>query len=355
VRVDLDDVQALHASDPSDMLGAISAMPTHARSGYEAGLEASELPSLEGVTSVTYCGMGGSGIAGDVLRALFRDRLGVPVDVNRGPELPEHCGPHTLVIACSYSGETAETLATFDEAVRRGCRTIVVTSGGRLAQHAHEHGVGLTRVPGGFVPRAAFAYLTFGMLGALQAAGLLPPLATDVRETVTELDILVSRLGPESPRAVNPAKRLAWSIGDRRPVVWGAEGIGAVAAARWKAQFNENAKVPAWWSSLPELDHNEVVGWAEGEGIPWFVIGLRHEGEHPDVSVRFEPSLEIARAAGAVTEEVFAAGHAPLTRLCSLVVTGDFTTTYLALHRGMDPSTMEAIDHLKAVLAEASS
>jgi glucose/mannose-6-phosphate isomerase len=208
-------------------------------------------------------------------------------------------------------------------------------------------------VPGGFVPRAAFAYLTFGMLGTLEAAGLVPPLASDVRETVGELDTLVAKLGPDSPREDNPAKRLAWNLGDRRPVVWGVEGIGSVAASRWKAQFNENAKVPAWWSSLPELDHNEVVGWSDGEGIPWFVVGLRHEGEHPDVAVRFDPSLEIARGAGAVTEQVWAAGHIPLARLCSLVVTGDFTTTYLALGRGVDPSTMEAIDHLKAVLAEA--
>lgn len=353
--MDLDDVQALRAGDPGDMLGAISAMPEHARSGYESGLAATGLPSLEDVTSVTYCGMGGSGIAGDVLRALFRERLGVPVDVNRSPELPEHCGPHTLVIACSYSGNTSETLETFEEAVSRGCRTVAITSGGALAVRAGERATGLTRVPGGFLPRAAFAYLSFGMLGTLEAAGLLPPLASDVREAASELDTLVGRLGAATPRADNPAKQLAWSLGDRRPVVWGAEGIGSVAAARWKAQFNENAEVPAWWSSLPELDHNEVVGWSDDEGVPWFVIGLRHPGEHVGVAVRFGPSLEIARAAGAVTEEVWAAGHAPLARLCSLVVTGDFTSTYLALRRGVDPSAMAAIDHLKAVLAEAGA
>jgi glucose/mannose-6-phosphate isomerase len=354
VIVDLDDVQALRAGDPGDMLGAISAMPQHARTGYEAGLAASDLPSLDGVTSVTYCGMGGSGIAGDVLGALFRGRLGVPVEVNRSPELPEHCGPHTLVIACSYSGNTAETLGSFEEAVRRGCRTIAITSGGTLEGRARERSIGLTQVPGGFPPRAAFAYLTFGMLGTLEAAGLLPPLASDVREAVGELDTLVVRCGPGTPRADNPAKQLAWSLGDRRPVVWGAEGIGSVAAARWKAQFNENAKVPAWWSSLPELDHNEVVGWSDGEGIPWFVIGLRNADEHPGIAVRFDPSLEIARSAGAVTEEVWAAGDTPLAQLCSLVVTGDLTSTYLALGRGVDPSTMEAIDHLKTVLAEAT-
>jgi glucose/mannose-6-phosphate isomerase len=355
VTVDLDDVQALRSFDPSDMLGAVAAMPLHAAQAYGTGLEATSLPALDGITAVSYCGMGGSAIAGDVLRALFRDRLGVPVDVNRSPELPEFAGPHTLVVTCSYSGNTAETLEAFQEAHRRGCRVIALTGGGELAERAETAGSGLTVVPPGYVPRAAFGYLVFGLLGTLEAAGLLPPLAADVAETVTELERLVDALGPDRRRDDNAAKRLAWSLGDRRPVVWGAEGLGAVAAARWKAQWNENAKVPAWSASLPELDHNEVVGWAHGEGNEVYVIALRHEGEHPDVAIRFEPSLEIARDAGAVTDQIWAAGRSPLARLCSLVITGDFASVYLALLRAVDPTTMDAIDHLKAVLAESSS
>ncbi len=355
MTADLDDVQALRAVDPGDMLGAIASMPTQASLAYRAGLEATSLPILDGITAVSYCGMGGSAVAGDVLRSLFRDRLSVPVDVNRSPVLPEFAGPHTLVVACSYSGGTAETLAAFAEAQRRGCRIIALTSGGELAERAAAAGAGLTVVPGGYVPRAAFGYLVFGLLGTLEAAGLLPPLGADVDETIAELERLVAALGPDRRREHNTAKHLAWNLGDRRPVVWGAEGMGAVAAARWKAQWNENAKIAAWWAALPELDHNEVVGWASGEGNATSVIALRHEGEHPDVALRFEPSLAIARDAGAVTEQVWAAGRSPLAQLCSLVVTGDYASTYLALMRGVDPSPMEAIDHLKAVLAEASS
>jgi glucose/mannose-6-phosphate isomerase len=355
VTVDLDDVQGLRAYDPGDMLGAIASMPAHASLAYRRGLDATSLPALDDITAVSYCGMGGSAIAGDVLRALFRDRLGVPVDVNRSPELPEFAGPHTLVVVCSYSGGTAETLEAFGEAQRRGCRVIALTSGGELAERAATSGAGLTVVPSGYVPRAAFGYLVFGLLGTLEAGGLLPPLAADVTETVSELEGLVAALGPDRPREGNTAKHLAWNLGDRRPIVWGAEGIGAVAAARWKAQWNENAKVLSWWAALPELDHNEVVGWAPGEGNDSYVIALRHEGEHQDVALRFEPSLAIARDGGAVTEQVWAAGRSQLAQLCSLVVTGDYASVYLALMRGVDPSPMEAIDHLKAVLAEASS
>ena len=128
--------------------------------------------------------MGGSAVAGDVLRSVFRDRLGVPVEVNRSPELPEHAGPHSLVVASSYSGNTSETLAAFRESTKRGCRAIVVSSGGTIVDEAGEAGIPVVRVPGGFQPRAALGWLAFTALGALEAAGLLPPLADDVAEAV---------------------------------------------------------------------------------------------------------------------------------------------------------------------------
>src|SRR5688572_20781913 len=112
------------------MLAAVAALGTHVRDGYSNGAAAGGLPDLTDIRSVVVCGMGGSAVAGDVLRSVFRDRLGVPVEVNRSPELPEHAGPHSLVMASSYSGNTSETLAAFREATKRGCRAIVVSSGG---------------------------------------------------------------------------------------------------------------------------------------------------------------------------------------------------------------------------------
>jgi glucose/mannose-6-phosphate isomerase len=201
------------------------------------------------------------------------------------------------------------------------------------------------------MPRAALGHLAFGAIGALEAVGLVPGAASDVAETVSELTTLAARLGPEVPRASNDAKELAWQLGDRVPVIWGADGIGAVAAARWKTQCNENGKIPAWSSSLPELDHNEVVGWAPPAGDGFMVIALRHEDEHPEVAERFRLSLELARAAGAVTAEEWAAGRSTLARLFSLILMGDFTSTYVGLVRGVDPTPVAAIERLKAALA----
>ena len=351
--IDLDDEASLAAADPGRMLGSVASLAEHCRHGYELGRSAEGIASADGVTSVTFCGMGGSAVAGEVLRALYRERLGVPVDVNRSSVLPEYCGPHTLVVASSYSGGTDETLACFREALARGCRIVPIASGGALAAEAREADLGVVEVPGGFVPRAAFGYLSLATLGALENAGLLPPAENDVREAIGGLSALAPRLGPSAHREENPAKELAWQIGDRVPVIWGAEGIGSVAAARWKAQFNENAKIPAWASSLPELDHNEVVGWAPGEGTHSFVVALRHGGEPADVVKRFGPSIRIAAESGAVVEEVWGAGRSALARLLSLVQMGDFVSTYHALAHGIDPSPMDAIDRLKAALAEA--
>jgi glucose/mannose-6-phosphate isomerase len=347
---DLDDLGALRAGDPGGMLATVAALPDDCRRGYAAGLAVDDLPDVDDVTAIAFCGMGGSAVAGDVVRSLYRGRLGVPFDVLRAPTLPAYCGPRTLVIASSYSGTTSETLECFREAVARGCRLIAICSGGRLEAEARSAGYAVVPVPAGYMPRAALGHLAFGVIGALEAVGLVPPAAADVEETVSELGTLAGRLGPDVPRGSNDAKELAWQIGDRVPVIWGAEGIGEVAARRWKTQCNENAKIPAWASALPELDHNEVVGWTSPTGGGFMVVALRHEGEHPDVAARFGLSLHLAREAGAATAEEWAAGRSNLARMFSLILMGDFTSAYVGLLRGVDPTPVHAIDRLKAAL-----
>ena len=353
--VDLNDVEALRALDAGDMLGAVASLPQHARIGYDAAIATGGLPLADGVTGVAFCGMGGSAIAGDVLRATYGDRLTVPVEVTRSPVLPGWVGPHSLVVCSSYSGGTAETLSCFDEARARGARVVPITSGGTLAARAEESGLAVVRIPGGYLPRAALGYLAFALLGTMQRVGLLPSLTDDVHDAIGVMTPLVDALGPDVPLDRNEAKALAMRIGERQPVIWGADGVGSAAASRWKAQMNENGKVPAWAASLPELDHNEVVGWSARRGEGSFVVALRDEHEHPDVSVRFPISLEIARESGAVTEEVWATGRNRLARFCSLAVMGDFASCYVGLGQGVDPSPIEAIVRLKRFLDEATA
>jgi glucose/mannose-6-phosphate isomerase len=353
--IDLDDVRSVRARDPGGMLDLVGGLAGQVRDGYETGLKAPGLPSADGITAIVVCGMGSSAVGGDFLRALFGGRLRMPIEVNRTPELPAFCGPHTLVVASSYSGGTAETLACFDEALERGCRVVPLTSGGVLADAAARAGLGTIPVPAGFVaPRSTLGSTSLALLGGLEALGVIPSIRDDVDETAEELETLTTKLGPDVPSHDNPAKRLAAAIGERVPVVWGAEGISAAAAYRWRTQFHENAKIPAFASSLPELDHNEVVGWAAGRGDDFFLVALRHEGEHPDVALRFPLSITFATEAGALAEQVWAAGRSPLARLFSLVLMGDYVATYHAIGRSIDPMPIVAIDRLKAALAEAT-
>lgn len=349
----LDDRAALRAADPSGMLDIVTGLGAQCREGYTLGLGARPLPEADGITSIAFCGMGGSAIAGDVVAALAAPRLRFPIAVVRAPRLPEFCGPHTLVVASSYSGDTGETLGLFEEAVGRGCRMVALAAGGELARRAEELGIGRVIVPEGYMPRAAFGFLSMGAMGALEAMGIMPPHADDVDEAVAEMTGVIAEAGPDVPSATNPAKELALAIGERVPVVWGAEGIGSVAAMRWKSQLNENAKVPSFASALPELDHNEVEGWSAGNGAGFALIALRHPGEDGDVAARFPLSEEIARASGATVREVSSRGRSELARLLTLVQFGDLVSTYLGIARGVDPSPIEAIASLKRALAQA--
>jgi glucose/mannose-6-phosphate isomerase len=347
---DLDDVEALRAIDASDMLGTIGRLGDDCRSAYDAA-RALDLPSAEGVTSVVVCGMGGSAMAGEVLRSVFRDRLVVPIEVSRGHTLPAYAASHTLVMGSSYSGNTSETVAAFGEAVSRGCRLLAVTGGGDLAHEATEAGSPIVSLPVGYQPRAALGHLGLASVGALEAMGLLPPMADDVDETVEELDRLTARMAAEVASAENPAKQLATLIGDKVPVVWGAEGIGSVAATRWKTQMNENGKVPAFAGAMSELDHNEVVGWTRPYGSSFSLIAVRHDGEHPEIAARFALSYKIARDAGVEVEEVRAGGRSALARLFGLIVVGDVVSAYVGLRRGIDPTPVDVISRLKTALA----
>ena len=348
----LDDVRALRALDSSDMLGTIAGLAADCRSAYDAAL-ALDLPSADGVGSVVVCGMGGSAMAGELLRSAFRDLIGVPVEVNRRSDLPAYAGPSTLVVGSSYSGSTSETLAAFRQAVLRGCKLLAVTSGGSLGADAVAAGAPVITLPAGFQPRAALGHLGLSLVGALEGMGLLPPAGQDVDETVAELERLATQMTMDVPATSNPAKQLAALIGDRVPVIWGAEAVGEVAAMRWKTQMNENGKVPAFSASMSELDHNEVVGWTRPYGSRFTLIALRHDGEDPEVRARFPLSYQIARDAGVETEEVRAGGTSALARSMGLILVGDFVSSYVGLRRGIDPTPVGVITRLKSALARA--
>ena len=338
--------------DPGGMLAAIAAFGDHLREGYRSGMDGAALPAADGVRSIALCGMGGSGVPGDAVQALLGDRLGVPIVVTKGYRLPEFCHTETMVFTVSYSGNTEEVTGLYRDAVTRGCRVVAVTSGGELEALAGEDDVALVRVPGGLpAPRAAIGYLTGALLGVLERTGLGPAVGQDVDDASRTLAAAAGRLGPAAKDA-NPARDLAGRIGDRIPLVWGSEGIAQTAAIRWKTEFNENAKRPAFWAAFPELDHNEIEGWSRGRGAGFVALTLRTSAEHATVGPRIEATFAAVADAGLAHEEVHAEGSLPLAQLFSLIQMGGFVSCYLAIGDGVDPTPIDRIQAMKARLRE---
>lgn len=358
VRVDvlsvLDDPEGRAERDPSGALDAVASLPEQVRGAGRTvpDLDLHGLPSPERISSVLFCGMGGSGIGGGAVGAAATVSGRVPAVAHRSYGLPAWCGPGCLVVVSSYSGGTDETLDAFRAAVGTGLRGIAVTSGGTLADEADRAGWVVARVASGLMPRYAVGWMTAVPALVLARLGLLSLPHGWTENAARLLDRRVAEWGPGTPRSENPAKALAHDLDGALPVIWGGDGASGVAALRWACDLNENAKTPAHAASLPEGDHNEIVAWArEGaEGRPAgrrVLVWLRTSEEHPGVAARFPATSEEVGESFDVVREVEARGADPLARFLDLTLLGGFVSVYLAVLRGVDPAPVPSIQRLK--------
>ncbi len=330
------------------MLALITRFPRMCEEAWSLGPAGVTVKSPQAVVAV---GMGGSGIGGDLLRAVVFDEATVPVASIKEYRAPAFAGPQTLVLACSYSGETEETLAAYDEAVQRDAACVVITSGGELLRRAQAHRHAAVVIPKGLPPRAALPYLFLPMLAVLGRIGVVRSFDAELREAVQVLQRVTAEHGPDRPDS--PARRLAEALPGRIPVIYSAVPFLEPAAERWKDQFNENAKTFAVWNTFPELNHNETVGWGLDDALARLlhVIILRDAVEPPRLALRAAITRDLALSRAGGLDEVRAAGTGKLARLLSAVLIGDFVSWYLAVLRGVDPTPVAVIDELKKRLA----
>lgn len=302
--------------------------------------------------NILVSGLGGSAIGGDILRSYALSRAAIPVIVNRDYDIPAFVGSQSLVLAVSYSGNTEETLSAYQQAKRAGANIIVVSSGGQLASLARKDGNMLVGIPAGLSPRAATGYLFCPLALILEELGLLPGVSNDLAETSQVLADLREEINPAVDSTRNMARQLAAEMKGRIPIIWGSSGHSEVAALRWKAQINENAKAPAYYNVFPELNHNELVGFeAPGDLVSQLlIIILRDPGDHDRVKKRIAISQEVIKSRVAKVMEVEARGNSFLARFYSLVYIGDYASYYLALEYGINPTPVAVIDYLKAEL-----
>ncbi|HEY68323.1 MAG TPA: bifunctional phosphoglucose/phosphomannose isomerase [Thermoflexia bacterium] len=353
--MNLDDYTHFGELDPNNMLERIGELPRQCRAAWVQA-QGLELPSAYGaVRHVVILGMGGSAIGGALLQGLVAGECTIPITVVRGYDLPAFIrGPDYLVIGCSYSGNTEETLSAFGEALERGTRPVAVTTDGKLAALAQEKGIPLVRFDYRAQPRAALGYSFILPLGICWRLGLLRDYSTDLEGAVQAMEAWRAEIGPEVPTARNAAKSLASRIAGRLPVVYGAGFLAAV-ANRWKTQFNENSKHWAFFEILPELNHNAVVGLGIPQSVrdQTIVLMLRSSLDHPRVQVRWEVTRELLLREGVMAEVLEGRGESHLAHMLSLIHFGDYASFYLAMLNDVDPTPVETIAFLKQRLAEA--
>jgi glucose/mannose-6-phosphate isomerase len=323
------------------MLDDILAIPEHLRDALWR-VESARLEPAE-AAGVMVCGMGGSAIGGDLAVAALGDRLTRPLLTVRGYELPSWTTPEWTVLFSSYSGDTEETLACFSAAEALVARRIVASTGGTLVAEAREAGVPVVGLPGLLpAPRTAVAYMLVCACEVAALAGIAPRVHTEIDAAAA---FLSERSEDLRTRAAEIAKRLEGTV----IVVTGAD-LTAPVARRWKTQINENAKLPAFFSGLPEADHNEICGWAAPSGTELSTVLLEDRDQHPRERRRFELTAEAIAAEGAATLRIETEGETRVARLLWATMLGDLVSLELAKAHGVDPLPVEAIDKLKSAL-----
>ena len=337
--------------DTLSFFDATAGLPEQVEAAASAADAVSGLPPLEDLENVLVLGMGGSGIAGDLLAAVAGPFMPVPVIVSKGYEPPSFVSEATLCFALSFSGDTEETVEAASTAAVAGARMVVMARGGELGRLADSWNAPFIPLPDGIpMPRVGLGAMAVPALAVLERIGLFPGARGWIGRAVDQL----KRRRDELVKDANPARELARRIGRTLPMVWGGGEIGGVAALRWRNQINENAKAPAFAGVLPELTHNEICGWGQHGDVTrqvFTLLFLRHDHEHPQVARRFEIVRDLMDEIVADIEEVRAAGDGALAQLFDLIMVGDFVSLYLAFQEGVDPGPIPVLDQIKFHLA----
>ena len=340
------------ALDTQGILEATLRLPEQVAEAMAAGHGLDGLPDHDDIENIVVLGMGGSAIAGDILVAAAGPFLpGARPWPCGATTCPPSWATGTLVFAVSFSGDTEETVEAVTEAALAGAKVVAITTGGELARLAEAWEVPIVRIPPGIPqPRTGLGALSIPALAVLEDIGLFPGATAWVHAAVEQLKIRRDQL----LKPGNVAETLARAIGRTIPVIHGGGPVGAAAAYRWKSSMNENAKVPAFWNTQPELCHNEISGWGQHGDVTRQVmtlVGLRHDFEHPQVMHRFELTYRLLDEVVAGIEEVGPRARASWPSSSTSILVGDVTSIQLAFQEGIDPGPIPAQDHIKQALA----
>lgn len=339
--------------DPAGMLSRVVEQPQHVAAALAACAAQRWEPPIADPDAVVIAGMGGSAIAAELTAAAFGSKLPRPVVVCRGYTLPAWVGPRTLVVLSSYSGMTEETLAIEDQARERRAPRMMLASGGELGARAGREGQPFHTVPGGMPPRAALFHGWVPLTMLLHRLRWIDDPTPLWRDVIVRLEKGVAKFGPDIAERKNKLKRVGRKTGGRRLYLYSGSGPMGAVALRWRQQLNENAKRHPVQAMVPELSHNEIVGWqASSRALGrTLVCMLRDREDAPREKQRLEHLQSLLTRVGTRPLVFEGEGRHVLTRMATLVQTGDFISVYAALAQGVDPTDIRFIDELKHWLA----
>jgi glucose/mannose-6-phosphate isomerase len=344
----------MYSVDKSDFKRFLKGFHTQIKESSNIVNEANITIDASRINNLLYIGMGGSAIAGDLIKDILFDNLKVPTNVVRGYLSPAYCGDNTLVLATSYSGNTEETLSAISESAKTNAQIVVVTSGGKLKEMAEKNGWGIIILPEGYQPRQALGYIFFTLYHTLGNAGLLSYYEKSLNYLVDVAKHWEKANDyPNSTSSVLPFD-MANKINGKIPIIYSSAPLLRTVGVRWRNQFNENSKSMAFSNAFPELNHNEIVGWECNSNLSkdFIVIFLENEDPHPRIKKRIDITKKLINDKGVEVIDIYSAGKTPLEKVFSLIVLGDWVTYYLALTYKKDPIEINNINYLKEELAK---
>lgn len=293
--------------------------------------------------NIVISGLGGSGIGGTIFQNYAAPILDIPVVVNKTYDLPQFVNQNSLVIICSYSGNTEETIEALQQSIKKNATIVCITSGGKIGEMAAEYQIPRIKIPSEMPPRACLGYSLIQILVVAHAAQLID------NSFVEQIEKSILLLENNKEKIQDMAQNLAQKITDKLPVIYAASQMEGV-AIRWRQQLNENSKMNAWENVVPEMNHNELVGWHDvNENLA--VIFLRSASDHSKVKIRMDINKVIVEKCTQNVFEIEAFGESYWEQVFSLIHTGDWLSLYLSKLRKVDALEVSVIDYLKNKLA----
>jgi glucose/mannose-6-phosphate isomerase len=328
----------------NEMKKLVENFPKQLREAIEIGESAALKGPSKEVRNILITGLGGSGIGGTIVSEVVFNECNVPITVNKDYFVPAFVNENTLVIVSSYSGNTEETLQALEMAIQKNAMIACITSGGKILEIATKNSYDKIVIPGGMPPRSCLGYSLVQLFYILYKYKLIGDAFKN------QLAASVDLIEKENTSLLAEANSLADYLVGKIPVIYAVDGFNGV-ATRFRQQLNENSKMLCWHHILPEMNHNELVGWAN-KNDSLAVLILRNKSDYSRTQTRLEISTGVFKKYTPHVKEVWSKGNSNLERAIYLIHLTDFVSVLIADKRNVDAMEINIINHLKGELAK---